>query len=860
MNLLCTRAELDRWAYLNNGGPMKTLAVNKYTLYAVTSSQNLHVLQGNGVFTQFDSNVFDVDVNDDLGVFVTRPDRTLNIREGVSSSNWVGTHWTHIPGSTVRVATGRRGILIVFDAYMVLYARVGITASSVTGSQWTTTNGGGAARIACSKRACLVVNQVNYVYSTGLLQGSDSPPISQWIWVTSGVKDLSAYGEHSLWMIDKNDVVWKGVHVQQSFTHFSWVRQSYNMTFKDIAITDDIQFGIGSDDHVMVLTGCPIFDFEDNDLSNWEQTGVAFLKQPVIGQEYAYGRRTGKVGTWFIDTYSSRTSEEMKEDDPNATQTDWVTGALKSPSFQINTNILHFIVGGGSPPYNFIALFVDDVEVMRSSGQSSDKVGPNGAVRSSRNWWNVAQYKGKCAYVKIIDAGTGYFGHTIFDDLRASPPCFKNMKVRLENFNHDGNVSMGQSVEYKLRVEGFYSSKTRPLVLNISYPLKDKTPFLYIKSFHFSSAVCKESPARSRKYFSEPKSSSRHYTSSLNITNYLLSKATFTIKLKVYDHHVLKIGEAKSVNGLVKVKFSDEYFVIFAHEVKIRKHGNETAKVYVNERIVNPVDEYFVNDTFKYHVQLSHDLEASLQRARNVMIKLMIPPYISLLKVNGLRGELGDQIFSPAPSKQVVYIPELLLDDVRTIEFSLRIDGQLLWGRKYGAKMQAQFLVDEISYCEMEGCKSYNSNATNITFLVKNKVYELSFSYKKEEKRSTLEFTKLATSSFVVICGPYDPDNTGRCYYGNSSTWQRLATILSNVDFYDEAKKEIFGTSWTKHKIKLYDDAFRYSVYLSDEQWEAAKHSNVIASSKVSTSSGMKEFSKEVSDKGTLWNKWHCCK
>ena len=842
-----SKAEIDRWAYLNNGGSVKSLVANKNALYAIADNNTLLVLQRNGLFANVDNNIFDVDVNEDYEVWMTREGK-LFAREGVNASNAIGTNWTHVPGNVRQVASGRHGLLLVADNKKDLYYRAGITPDTPTGTQWYKAHLNGVTKVSCGKNTCLaVVGSV--LHSTGLLANTNSPRISQWFSIDSAVQDISIYEENSVWKVDTNGTLWENARIvankDKNITDVSWKKRSNGANYKDVAATEHIQFAVGSDNFIRVLTGCPIFDFEENNLSRWMRKGTAFHNQPVIGDETYYNKtRSGKFDDRLIDTYS---------------QGNHVTGELRSPWFQIRSDMLHFMVGGGSPPENYVALYVDDVEVMLSSGEGTYKTGPNGTFRSSRHWWNVTSYKQKCAYVKVIDNGTGHY--TMFDDLRASPPCLKSMESTLMNVGHNGSGSIGQLLEYELYLKGFYTSDNRSLTVNVTYPLEDEIPYIYVEDIWASWAKCELDFDWIFNCRSSPSSSNHCYTLSLTAKNYLLSDVVLTIKLRIYDHHNINVGQTKSINGLIRINFAEEFIRNISHVIDIRRNRNATAKLDLKESFYS--NNTFVGDEISYKVNLANEYMNSLQHAYDVIIRLLIPPFMVLVRVEGLENSQGDRQFSPSISQHVVHIPRLLLDDERYIEFALLIDDKPLWRQIYSKKIEGQIIIDEISYCPRKRCKNAFGNGTEISTLLRNKPYPFKLLYKKENNTASLKtYHKLVVNngSLVTFCGPHN-EKAGHCYYGNASVWYKLNPILSDVMYYDSVKREILGVTWSRSKVKMYGPGFRSEVILSDEQWDDAvmSNENLVESTIIRTSIDMQDFSKEVSENGTLWNNWMCC-
>ena len=841
--------DLDEWHILNRGSNVRTIAVNKNHLFSVTTSNSLQILISDTGFETIDSNIYDVDVNNDHGIWCTRPNSQILYRSGVTASNPKGTSWTIAIGGLIVITTGRYGLVFGRNIHGLVYIRGSVTPSAHQGSSWLQTYGGAVNFLSCGKRVCLCATNSFTLWTSALLPNIDSPTMPQsWIYLEPGVKTISAYGDNILWKIDTNGITWKAVNLLDSnFIKLSWERRGYQSTkFNDIAVTDKVQYGVESDSQIYVHTGCPIFDFEDDDLSKWDQTGTAFAQQPVVSQQTFYQNHpSGKVGDRLIDTYSGRKNYSMSESAPEATIGDTPTGTLTSPMFQIRTDMLHFVIGGGSPSQNYVGLYIDGTEKFQSAGRSKDHVGPNGAVRSARYWWDVTSHKGKCAYIKIFDQGTTSWGHTIFDDLRASPPCFKGLKVTLTSNDHQRNVSVGQILTDSLSLKGFYTSKTRPLIITISYPVVKGEPLVYIENVNISSTQCtgsvdmtqnKSSSSSSSSSLSSSSSSSlsaaasssseRWHTVKTYLTNYILSDAQIEIKSRVYDHDDLQTASFLKTKMIIIVNYADEYVRTMKNEWKIMRHGNETAGLEVFEGIPG-IRNYSVGENITYEVKLSHNYTASLQRAYNVLIKLFLPPYMSLVSVNGLQNTLGDVVYSPSTSQHVIRIPELLLDDSRHFMIDIRIDSNSKWNRKSLRATPGLFLVDEISFCPRKSCRNMYSNGIEMVHLIKQKVYRITFLSKRSEVTVPKEiYTRIIENSMslAIICGPYDvmkKIHRSNCFHANltSNTWHSLNPIMINVSFVDNVNKEIYGTSVVGPKVRLYGEMFRHFQLLSNSEW-----------------------------------------
>ena len=858
-----TSSELDLWKSLNRGGAPTKIAANDIALYLIDNANNLKAIDSDGSMRSIASGISDVDVDSDYGLVVTETTTGMKSRTGVSSSNAIGTGWNQFGGSATGITTGRYGLVFHWNEQQYAYIATGISSSNREGTSWSL-SATGVKQVRCGKLQCFSTTQSNDLYTSGQIPSGYSPtlldPKLLWAKISDNILDISAYSSNTLWKLDSNGIAWKAVNVIGGhFLKFIWERQTYQpLTFTDIAVTNKIQFTISNDKHVRILTGCPIFDFEDNDLSKWARTGTAFSKQPVVSQQSFYNRPSGKEGDRLIDTFSSRTSYGMSENANASTQTDSPTGTLTSPLFQIRTEILHFVIGGGSPPNNFVGLFIDGVERFQASGSSIDKNNPNGLIRAGRYWWDVSSYIQKCAYIKLVDLGTSVFGHTIFDDLCASPPCFKGMIVALKKIGHDGNVAIGQEIRYKLDMKGFYTSKTRPLSINISFPIANGEPFVYIKKISISHK-CATSLEKSQEKKSIQPKSERFFSNLLIYKNYLLSDSVIEVVARVYDHSILQPKAAMSVHGSIKINYADEYLQTIKHDINVTRQGNEIATVNCSEKASN-AKYFYIGDNITYNVELHMMPESSQQRAFNVMITLFLPPYLTLLTVHGQESSLGDSLLFPSQSQVAVRIPELLFEDKRDISIIMQIRNDFSWDRLHSKEIPGLFLVDSISYCNKKSCKNAHGNSSDIVYIVKSKEYPFTIIPKNEERERKYTEINVNNGSLIIICGSYEMYGSySRCYFGNSSTttWHILPDMVTDVMYYDDTGHKIFGLFYQNKKVELYGEMFKEYKILTDTEWNSvlARKQSLIASQTVQDP----DKSVKKNSIGKISYQWECC-
>ena len=817
------KAELDSWQYLNKGGKAKLIAANTKALYMITKDDNLHVLELESDPASIGTGLKDVSVNEENGLFVVRLNKYLYFRTGITSVNQQGDSWTQIGGSGLGVAFGRSGLVFHYNIIGASYIRTGISSGQLTGTGWQIleTN---VAKMTCNTRVCFTVSREKILFTSGIIPSGYSPTLSRplkWKKIRNGVAGLAASDTNTLWVIDEQGDAWKAENVYDNdMVKLTWARHYYNQVkLKHLAVTKNIQFAIDINDDIRVGTGCPIFDFEEDDISKWTQTGTAFLNQPVVSQGQD-GILTGKVGDRLIDTYSSRKNYSIPEGTPEATAGFSPTGTLTSPEFQIRTGVIHFLVGGGDRPANYAALFVDGVERMTASGANKLNNGPNGSVLAARYWWDVTSYEHKCAHIKLVDEGTTT--RTIFDDVRAAPPCHRNMDVTLLNLDHDGTGTVGNLMNFNIKLRGFYTSRKRPLSISINFPVANGSSFLYIRrtavSMKCGGSVEVSAVKNSTNLFSK-----RWHTVTLNLGNYLLSDGKVRITTCIYDHQNLQLGLPKNTTMTVSVNYMDELLTTIDRQIEIKWLGNETANLVCNTTMVGS-QQYLVGENVDFSVHLDHDHFTTRRRAFSIMLRLFLPPYMSLLSINGTKSDLGETLFSPSPSQHVVHIPELQLRDSRFLVIHMHIDGDNSL-RKMTGNMEGQFLVDDISYCKRPGCLNAEGDGIERTSLQKNQNYRFSFLYKKEENsHHNYSSVVVKNGTLRTLCGQYANKWGGRrakCYYGNttSHSWHRFQNTISQVSHYNAAKNEFYGSEVGGAKVRIFGEGYTEHEVLEDSKW-----------------------------------------
>jgi fructan beta-fructosidase len=114
---------------------------------------------------------------------------------------------------------------------------------------------------------------------------------------------------------------------------------------------------------------------------------------------------------------------------------------IVSPEFQITTDYINFLVGGGNHPYlgsatnppTAVNLVVDSQVLRTSTGQDSEAL----------NWTNgsVSKLKGRTARIEIADQSTSGWGHINADQfVFADQPAFLRSIETAVNLLVDGEV------------------------------------------------------------------------------------------------------------------------------------------------------------------------------------------------------------------------------------------------------------------------------------------------------------------------------------------------------------------------------------------------------------------------------------
>lgn len=149
----------------------------------------------------------------------------------------------------------------------------------------------------------------------------------------------------------------------------------------------------------LFLVGCnqPIIieDFESDSFGEWTVEGEAFGEGPAAGTVWGQQEITGFEGNRFANSFHGG---------------DVSKGSLHSPAFTIKRDYINFLIGGGVGAEVYIELLIEGkrIFVSRSTEESE-----------SLHWlsWDVKQYRGEKATIRIVDNLRGGWGHLLVDHI-----------------------------------------------------------------------------------------------------------------------------------------------------------------------------------------------------------------------------------------------------------------------------------------------------------------------------------------------------------------------------------------------------------------------------------------------------------
>jgi len=141
-----------------------------------------------------------------------------------------------------------------------------------------------------------------------------------------------------------------------------------------------------------------VADFEGDSWGGWTVEGTAFGQRPARGALPGQMPVDGFRGLGLVNSFVGG---------------DASTGTLESPEFTLERRFLAFLLGGGADRERLLFELVVDGLPVRSATGGNDR--PGGSEALEPQWWDVAEFQGKKARLRVVDAATGGWGHLNVD-------------------------------------------------------------------------------------------------------------------------------------------------------------------------------------------------------------------------------------------------------------------------------------------------------------------------------------------------------------------------------------------------------------------------------------------------------------
>jgi len=143
-----------------------------------------------------------------------------------------------------------------------------------------------------------------------------------------------------------------------------------------------------------------VADFEQATYGNWKVTGNAFGNAPAKGTLPGQMQVDGFQGQGLVNSF-------IDGDDS--------VGSLTSPEFTIERPYIAFLIGGGKNPEKLALQLLVENKIVRSATGPNDT--PGGTEKLEPQSWDVREFIGKNATLRIIDEAKGSWGHINVDHI-----------------------------------------------------------------------------------------------------------------------------------------------------------------------------------------------------------------------------------------------------------------------------------------------------------------------------------------------------------------------------------------------------------------------------------------------------------
>ena len=138
-----------------------------------------------------------------------------------------------------------------------------------------------------------------------------------------------------------------------------------------------------------------IDDFESGTYAKWTVDGNAFGEVPASGSYAGQQNVEGYDGKFLANSFN-------EGDDSR--------GTLTSQEFIIERDYINFLIGGGMHQDTYIELIINDKSICKSRTVVETE---------TLQWmtWDVKQYSGQKAIIRIVDNQRGGWGHILIDQI-----------------------------------------------------------------------------------------------------------------------------------------------------------------------------------------------------------------------------------------------------------------------------------------------------------------------------------------------------------------------------------------------------------------------------------------------------------
>jgi fructan beta-fructosidase len=143
-----------------------------------------------------------------------------------------------------------------------------------------------------------------------------------------------------------------------------------------------------------------VADFEGESYLPWVAQGEAFGRAPARGALPGQMAVEGFEGKGLVNSFQGG---------------DDATGMLTSPPFLVERPVLNFLIGGGKYPGETCLDLLVEGRVVRTATGPNDR--PGGSERLEWATWNVNEFIGRSAVLRVVDHRKGGWGHINVDQI-----------------------------------------------------------------------------------------------------------------------------------------------------------------------------------------------------------------------------------------------------------------------------------------------------------------------------------------------------------------------------------------------------------------------------------------------------------